>query len=562
MKGLKEMASKLIASRESSIVIVGDYDCDGATATAVMKRGLDALGFKIDFVIPDRLIDGYGLSPSIARKVHASHAPDIIITVDNGILSFAGVDQARELGMKVFVTDHHLPSDTGAVPNAEGVINPRQQGCDFPGKNIAGCAVAWYLVAEVAKQLKSRFNPDTLLPLVAVGTIADVVQLDSYNRAIVDKGMKMIRDGKCQIGIKALASVSKKDLSILNTTDVAFYLGPRINAAGRLASMTTGINLLLTDDAAQAEYLANELQGINEQRKDLDSTTVEEAMAMIKDLPASASCVTLFNKDWHEGIVGIVAGKIKEQVNRPVFVFTLNHEGKIKGSGRSVPGVHLKHTIDEIAAAIPDEIAAYGGHAAAAGITLCGSSIDAFTSQLEKSIQASGVTFEEKVVMSDGLLDAKDITRDLIDEIYASVWGAGCPEPVFSARMMVLKADWVGADKTHCRLELGTGDGSVIGMWFRCPHEIFAGDYLDINYRLNLNSWKGAYYPQILIDGDSSLPSRGLTFSLAEPGDAPAPSSLKPSNTSSPAPAAAENAEMSLSPKRRAMPIRSRRPSA
>ncbi|MBC7604086.1 MAG: DHH family phosphoesterase, partial [Ramlibacter sp.] len=395
MKGASE-AGVLLAdaiAKQHKLVIVADYDCDGATACAVAMRGLRLLGAQhVDYLVPDRVADGYGLTPPISERVKAMGA-DVLITVDNGIASVAGVETANALGLKVLVTDHHLPA--AQLPDAAVIVNPNQPGCTFESKSIAGVGVMFYVLLALRAELRSRgvFTTerpepklDKLLPLVALGTVADVVKLDANNRRLVAQGLKRIRAGVLPCGIASLFTAAARKPETASTFDFGFSLGPRINAAGRLADMTLGIECLVTDDAARADELARQLDGINRERREIESGMREQAMEIVDSMfdaseePPPAICV--FDPDFHEGVVGIVAGRIKDKLHRPTFVFAASQaagkEHELKGSGRSIPGFHLRDALDLVGKRHPGVLLRFGGHAMAAGCTIDEEHLDTF----------------------------------------------------------------------------------------------------------------------------------------------------------------------------------------
>ncbi|MEO8121332.1 MAG: DHH family phosphoesterase, partial [Rhodoferax sp.] len=402
-------AAKLLADAialDKKLCIVADYDCDGATACAVGIRGLRLLGAKhVDYIVPDRVVDGYGLTSPISQRVKDSGA-DLLITVDNGIASFDGVATAKALGLQVLVTDHHLPASRNGqivLPDADVIVNPNQPGCSFESKSIAGVGVMFYVLLALRAELRQRgvFDAasqpklDALLPLVALGTVADVVKLDANNRRLVAQGLKRVRALALPAGLASLFVAAGRSAPVATTFDFGFALGPRINAAGRLSDMTLGIECLLTDDATRGDELAKTLDGINRERREIEGTMREQAFAIAESLfdeeeePPPAICV--FDPDFHEGVVGIVASRIKDKLHRPTFVFAASaapgREHELKGSGRSIPGFHLRDALDLVAKRYPGVLLRFGGHAMAAGCTIAEENFDAFEQGLNEVAQ-------------------------------------------------------------------------------------------------------------------------------------------------------------------------------
>ena len=447
MLGTSE-AAKLLAdamAQNKRLCIVADYDCDGATACAVGVRGLRMLGAKnVSYLVPDRVVDGYGLTPPIAERVHAQGA-DVLITVDNGIASVAGVQTAQALGLQVLVTDHHLPGDE--LPLADVIVNPNQPGCAFPSKAIAGCGVMFYVMLALRAELRRRGafagreepNLGNLLDLVALGTVADVVKLDHNNRVLVTQGMQRIRGGKLTPGLRALFAAAGREPSQAQSFDLGFALGPRLNAAGRLSDMSLGIECLITDDFARALGLAQQLDAINRERREIEQGMQEDAEAQLAGLDIGESkSLSLFHPDWHQGVIGIVASRIKERAHRPTIAFARGHEGEIKGSGRSIPGLHLRDALDLVSKREPGLIIRFGGHAMAAGLTLLEHDLDRFRAAFERAVadmvEPSALT---RTIETDGALEASLMNLNAATLIEAETWGQGFPPPVFSDRFEV-----------------------------------------------------------------------------------------------------------------------------
>ena len=462
-----------------SLCIVADYDCDGATACAVAVRGLRLLGARrVSYIVPDRVVDGYGLTAPIARRVKDSGA-DVLITVDNGIASVDGVSQARALGLKVLVTDHHLPA--AELPAAEVIVNPNQPGCSFESKSMAGVGVMFYVLLALRAELRRRglFDAatqpklDALLPLVALGTVADVVRLDANNRRLVAQGLKRMRSGALQPGLAALFRAAGRDARAATTFDLGFALGPRINAAGRLSDMTLGIECLLSDDAARADELARTLDGINRERREIEGDMREQAMALAESLfdegeePPPAICV--FDPDFHEGVVGIVASRIKDKLHRPTFVFAASQapgkEHELKGSGRSIAGFHLRDALDLVAKRHPGVLLRFGGHAMAAGCTIEEEHLDTFEQALQQVAQEwlDAATLTRRLA-TDGALAPEYRRIDLVDTLHKEVWGQGFAPPTFSEEVEVLSQRLVA--QKHLALKLKHQGQPVDAIWF------------------------------------------------------------------------------------------------
>ncbi len=497
------------------LCIVADYDCDGATACAVALRGLKMLGAQPDrlqYVVPDRSVHGYGLTPAIvdlAVQQQAPQRPDVLITVDNGIASIAGVAHARAQGMQVLVTDHHLPADE--TPDANVIVNPNQKGCGFPSKNLAGVGVMFYVLLALRAELRQRgaFNAQTqprlneLLDLVALGTVADVVKLDANNRRLVAQGLKRIRSGRMQSGLHALFAVAGRDPAQATAQDFGFALGPRINAAGRLSDMTLGIECLTTDDADRAAELAQALDAINRERRTVEDTMREQAEAALAQCPAPDGplpALALHHPSFHEGVVGIVAGRLKEQLHRPVFVFATGQDGLLKGSGRSIEGFHLRDALDLISKRHPDAMVRFGGHAMAAGCTLRPQQLEAFTQALQEvaSQWLDAATLQRRLPV-DGPLPPDCFTPDLVRLITSQVWGQGFESPVFCERLTVLNQR-VLKDK-HLKLMVRpAGEPSAPprdAIWFNRSEPL--PDEATLAYRLDLNEWQGRVTVQMQV---------------------------------------------------------------
>ncbi len=514
MKGLQEAAVLLADAMAAGkkLCVVADYDCDGATACAVGLRGLKLLGARaIDYLVPDRVVDGYGLTPPIAQRVKDRGA-DVLITVDNGIASVEGVATANALGLQVLVTDHHLPGSE--LPAAAVIVNPNQPGCPFESKSIAGVGVMFYVLLALRSELRQRgmFDQasqpklDALLPLVALGTVADVVKLDANNRRLVAQGLKRIRAGALPCGLASLFKAAGRDPRVATTFDFGFALGPRINAAGRLADMTLGIECLLTDDAARADELARALDAINRQRRDIEVGMRDQAMQIVDAMfdesedPPPAICV--FDPDFHEGVVGIVASRVKDKLHRPTFVFAASaapgKEHELKGSGRSIPGFHLRDALDLVAKRHPGVLLRFGGHAMAAGCTIAEEHFDVFEQALSLVAQEwlDAPTLLRRLD-TDGPLAAEYRRPDLVDTLHREVWGQGFAPPVFSEEVEIISQRLVG--EKHLQIKLKHQGQPVDGIWF--GHTEPLPTRVKLAFRLDADEWNGVRRVRFLVEG-------------------------------------------------------------
>ncbi|MFZ7308941.1 single-stranded-DNA-specific exonuclease RecJ [Comamonas jiangduensis] len=514
LRGIQEAACVLAdaIAQQRRICIVADYDCDGATACAVGVRGLRMLGAQhVTYEVPDRINDGYGLSAPIARRVHAK-GHELLLTVDNGIGSVEGVAEAMRLGLTVVVTDHHLPGETLPTPHA--MVNPNQPGCTFASKHLAGVGVMFYVLLVLRAELRTRgvFNAqnqpklDTLLPLVALGTVADVVKLDANNRRLVAQGLQRIRKGHMQAGIRGLYEAAGKTYAQATTSDFGFALGPRINAAGRLADMTIGIECLLTDDDSRALELAHVLTRINRDRQEMESGMRMQAFALADELWEDGStppaAISVFDPDFHEGVVGIVASRVKDRLHRPTFVFAASQaEGKaheLKGSGRSIPGFHLRDALDLVAKRHPGVLLRFGGHAMAAGCTLVEDQFHtferAFAQVAQEWLDAKTLT---RCVETDGPLDPAFRQADVVERLNLEVWGQGFAAPTFSEDVEVISQRLV-AEK-HLKLQLRHRGDVVDGIWFGRTAPL--PDWVHMAFRLDINEFRGERKVQFLVEG-------------------------------------------------------------
>ena len=494
------------------LCIVADYDCDGATACAVGLRGLRLLGARhVDYLVPDRVVDGYGLTPPIAERV-AARGADLLITVDNGIASVEGVARARQLGLQVLVTDHHLPG--AELPRADVIVNPNQPGCAFASKALAGVGVMFYVLLALRAELRRRgvfsatHQPrlDSLLPLVALGTVADVVPLDANNRRLVAQGLARIRAGQLPAGLDALFSIAGRAAPKATTFDFGFALGPRINAAGRLADMTLGIELLLSDDAARADELARQLDAINRERREIEGGMREQAMQIAEGLidvtQEPPPALAVFDPDFHEGVVGIVAARLKDRWHRPAFVFAASgapgREHELKGSGRSIAGFHLRDALDLLAKRHPGVLLRFGGHAMAAGCTIAEDQFERFEQALQdiaaEWLDAATLT---RRLPTDGPLPAQYRRPDVADTLHAAVWGQGFAPPLFSEELEVISQRLVG--ERHLALKLRHQGQPVDGIWFGHTEQLPARVLLA--FRLEADEWQGVRRVRLLVEG-------------------------------------------------------------
>jgi single-stranded-DNA-specific exonuclease len=522
MKGAVDAAVLLADTIEKNkrLCIVADYDCDGATACAVAIRGLRLLGAKhVSYIVPDRVVDGYGLTAPISQRVKDSGA-DVLITVDNGIASFEGVATAKALGLQVLVTDHHLPALVNGdvqLPAADVIVNPNQPGCTFESKSIAGVGVMFYVLLALRAELRARGvftaqnqpKVDNLLPLVALGTVADVVRLDANNRRLVAQGLKRIRAGVMPAGIASLFVAASRKPQTASSFDFGFALGPRINAAGRLSDMTLGIECLLTDDAGRADELAHTLDGINRQRRDLEGGMREQAFMMAESLFEESDdappAVCVFDPDFHEGVVGIVASRLKDKLHRPSFVFARSgaagKENELKGSGRSIAGFHLRDALDLVAKRQPGVLLRFGGHAMAAGCTILEERFDEFEAALSQVaaewLDAEALT---RAITTDGALDPNYLRLDLIDMLEREVWGQGFAAPTFSEEVEVLSQRIVG--QNHLSLKLKHQGQPIDAMWFGHTEQL--PPKVKLAFRLDAAEWNGRRTIKFLIEGAES----------------------------------------------------------
>ena len=492
---------------KKKLLIVADYDCDGATACAVGIRGLRALGADVDYLVPNRFETGYGLSPAVIdlALLHRSGKPDLIITVDNGIASVEGVACAAQHGIGVIVTDHHLPGDT--LPAALAIVNPNQQGCGFPSKNLAGVGVIFYLLLALRAELRKREvfpanggpRLDALVDLVALGTVADVVKLDPNNRLLVTRGLDRIRKGLMQPGIRALFAVASRDPQSASANDFGFALGPRINAAGRLADMGIGIQCLITDDDMQALELARALDVINRERRQIEGVMKEQALNASESLNEGVvgPSICVFHAQWHQGVVGLVASRLKEKYFRPTLAFAPSSEDEIRGSGRSIPDVHLRDVLDLVSKRHPGIIRKFGGHAMAAGLTLGRDDFERFVPAFNDAvIEMTGRTSFEPTIETDGSLESGFANAQVAGMLAQEVWGAGFAAPLFLDEFRVRTQKLVG--EKHLKLSLERGAQRFDAIWFGQTDSL--PEYIQAAYKLEQNIWNGMVNVQLVIE--------------------------------------------------------------
>lgn len=484
------------------ILIVADYDADGATACAVAMRGLSALGAQVDFIVPNRFEYGYGLTPEIVHLAKQS-GPDILLTVDNGIASVEGVAEAQRLGMQVLVTDHHLPGDT--LPDALCIVNPNQPDCDFPSKHLAGVGVMFYVLMALRAELRKRGafankaepNLGVLLDLVALGTVADVVKLDDNNRILVHQGLQRIRAGRSCPGIRALLRVARRPAEQASTFEMGFMVGPRLNAAGRLEDMSVGIHCLLTDDDAEAGEIAARLDALNHERRSIEADMQDSALATLDDFdPADGYSLSLFDEDWHQGVIGILASRLKDKFHRPVIAFARSQTGELKGSGRSIAGLHLRDALDLVSKRQPHLIQKFGGHAMAAGLSIREEHLDDFRKAFEDvSRELLDADALVKTIATDGELEANEFSLRTARDLQSQVWGQGFPEPLFEGTFGVQTQRVVG--EKHLKLKLSSPAGSLDAIRFFSAEP--APDSIRAVYSLSANEYNGNETLQLIV---------------------------------------------------------------
>lgn len=501
--------------QQSKVLIVGDFDADGATSTSVLMEGLALFGFQhVDYLVPDRFSLGYGLSPALAEQI-VNIAPDLVITVDNGISCISGVEIVKNAGIKVLITDHHLQGEQ--LPNADAIVNPNQHSCNFPSKSIAGVGVAFYLLVALRHSLRelqyfvTQQQPEPnlaeLLDIVALGTVADVVALDANNRTLVYQGLARIRSGKTRPGITALIEVAKRNAARLSASDFGFALAPRLNAAGRLDDMSLGIACLLSKDINQARRIAGELDALNHERREIEAGMQQEAQAVLERLVSTQQSVPdvvcLYQDDWHQGVIGILAGRLKERYHRPAIIFAQGDEGEIKGSCRSIEGLHMRDLLEQINTLHPDLIAKFGGHAMAAGLTILECDFERFKAAFTNA--ASAILTEEhkqSVLLTDGELPATCFNLDFAQLLQqAGPWGQQFPEPVFEGVFELIQQRIVG--EKHLKLVLKHSSGQLVdAIAFNIDVKAWpntAAQYAKLAYQLDINEFRGKFSLQLLV---------------------------------------------------------------
>lgn len=521
LEGVDAAVELLLKHKQDRIVVIGDFDVDGATSTALMLRCLSAFGFShVSYLVPNRFDFGYGLSPEIVQ-VAAERSPQLIVTVDNGISSLAGVRAAKEAGIAVLVTDHHLPAEE--LPEADVIVNPNLVGSTFTSRNLAGVGVAFYVMAALGKVLEEQGEkgcarvPAKYLDLVALGTVADVVPLDHNNRILVQQGLGRIRAGQTVPGIRALLTQAGRTLSRIVSTDLGFAAGPRLNAAGRLEDMSVGIECLLTDDDATAAQLATLLDDINKERREIESTMREQAFAYVDSLDSKKwpSCVCVYDQSWHQGVVGLIASRVKEKCHRPVFAFARESDSHLKGSARSIAGVHARDLLEAVSSTHPGLIDKFGGHAMAAGLTIAEANYsvfaDAVAAQLTRlypdadfsgAIVSDGVVAETDTARWGGLLQFAQALRN------AGPWGSGFPEPTWNGDFELLEQRTVGGSHLKMRLKAVGGNNVIDAIAFNQAGPAFRG-VVQLAYRLDVNEWRGVESPQLIVEQIAALQPGG-----------------------------------------------------
>lgn len=505
LKGI-DVAANLLADAvqaRRATLIVADYDCDGATACAVALRGLSALGGIADYVVPNRFEHGYGLSPEVVRLA-AARKPEVLVTVDSGMASFEGVDEARRLGIATLITDHHLPADD--APRAEAIVNPNQTGCRFPSKDLAGVGVIFYVLLATRAELRRRGhfaarrepNLAELLDLVALGTIADVVRLDHNNRLLVSQGLQRMRAGRCQPGVRALLQVAGRDPASASTFDLGFAAGPRLNAAGRLADMGIGIECLFTDDPARALNIARQLDALNQERRLIEADMQDQATELLDRLDATErASLVLYDPSWHQGVVGLLASRVMRDQHRPVIAFARSGDGLLRGSGRSIPVLHLRDALDRIAKRHPRLIPRFGGHAAAAGLTLREDDLNAFERAFEEVARdLLGPADLLRRIETDGAVEGGHLSLQVARLIDQDIWGQGFPAPLFDDRFEVENQRLVKGK--HLKLTLRRGRARLDAIRFN--HREPAPRRLHAAFRIAENEFNGASNVQLVVE--------------------------------------------------------------
>jgi len=507
LEGVDDAVRLLLAHRDRRIIVVGDFDADGATSTALVLRCLREFGFSdVSYLVPNRFEYGYGLTPEIV-DVAAARRPALLVTVDNGISSVTGVQRAAELGIAVLVTDHHLPGTE--LPDAAAMVNPNLPGSRFASPHLAGIGVAFYLMAGLGRVLEDAGQggaarlPARFLDLVALGTVADVVRLDYNNRILVSQGLARIRAGHAVPGVLALLAVAGRSAARASSSDLGFAAGPRLNAAGRLEDMSIGIECLLTDDAGTANRLAAELDGINRERRDIESVMREQAFDAVRSMRQQGlpNCVCIYDETWHQGVVGLIASRVREHCHRPVIAFAREREGELKGSVRSVPGVHARDLLEAVATRHPGLVARFGGHAMAAGLTLAEADYEVFAAAADEELLRRHPDADfSGAILTDGGLRAEALTLDFARRLRdAGPWGAGFPEPVFEGDFRVVDQRTVGERHTKLRVAAGQGTDAIDAIAFN-QHDPGIRGRVRLAYRLDVNEYRGIEAPQLVVE--------------------------------------------------------------
>jgi single-stranded-DNA-specific exonuclease len=516
LENVDAAAELVIANSNAKIIVVGDFDVDGATSTALVLRCLREFGFSdVEYLVPNRFEYGYGLSPEIVR-VAAERSPALLITVDNGVSSVAGVAEANQLGIPVLVTDHHLPGNE--LPDAAVIVNPNLDGSQFPSRNLAGVGVAFYLMARVGRMLQEQGManagrvPAKYLDLVALGTVADVVPLDHNNRVLVQQGLLRIRAGQCVAGIEALLKLSGRQPARCVSTDLGFAAGPRINAAGRLEDISVGIECLLTDDFDTAMSYASTLDRINSERRDIEATMREQAFAYVDSLGSQRwpECVCVYDSEWHQGVVGLIAARVRERCHRPVIAFARESDELLKGSARSIQGVHIRDLLEAVHAVRPELIVKFGGHAMAAGLSIEKRVLDEFKRVAAEQMQRLYPRADfSGAIVTDGQLPGDAINlgfaRSLRD---AGPWGSGFPEPVWSGDFSVVEQRIVGENHLKLRVRPAGGGPIVDAIAFNQAGPAYRGE-VQLAFRLDVNEYRGTENPQLVVEQIASLRGTG-----------------------------------------------------
>ena len=507
LENIDEAATLVLSKRDERITVVGDFDVDGATSTTLVLRCLREFGFRdVDYLVPNRFEYGYGLTPEIV-DVAAERSPGLLITVDNGVSSVEGVARANELGIPVLVTDHHLPGDE--LPAAAVIINPNLKDSKFPSRNLAGVGVAFYLMARIGRMLEdagqsgAAKSPARYLDLVALGTVADVVPLDHNNRVLVQQGLMRMRAGHSVPGIEALLKQAGRTLSRCISTDLGFAVGPRINAAGRLEDISIGIECLLTDNADTANEYARVLNQINGERRDIEATMREQAFRYVDKLGEQRwpNCVCVYDESWHQGVVGLIAARVKERCHRPVIAFAREDEQHLKGSARSIPGVHIRDLLEAVSTVKPGLIEKFGGHAMAAGLTIAESALEAFKKTAAEQMKRLYPSADfSGAIVTDGPLPQSALNlgfaRSLRD---AGPWGSAFPEPMWSGDFDVVEQRTVGENHLKLRVRSADGGGIVDAIAFNQAGPVYRG-VVKLAYKLDVNEFRGVENPQLVVE--------------------------------------------------------------